>query len=234
MFRVSRLAAAYMDPSFDPWNGAPNTSEAEVAFDGACSPRECAANQAGDRGKGGEMESVEKNKWKQLSFQFQASWRMQREKKSLTSLIKRVLRGRRSIFDVCKLTIESTRMPNTYKTMVAVSPINLQPLAMLYHSRDLFRYSGWMHIWKSKEKSVKIKCLTITSQHHLNELNEKWAKFTRMLFEMCVKSISIGQQCSQALKSSNIIKCTLLCLCSQNGFKCAMKLNAKCIANKRL
>lgn len=52
------------------------------------------------------------------------------------------------------------------------------------------------------------------SQHHLNELNEKWTKFTRMLFEMCVKSISIEQQCSQALKSSNIIKCTLLCLCS--------------------
>lgn len=91
---------------------------------------------------------VEKDKReRQFAIQFQGSSGIHRKTviKSLTSLMKRVLRGRRSIFDVCKLTIESTRMPSTYKMMVAVSPRNFH-LAMIFHHNYNYDYIMFYNI----------------------------------------------------------------------------------------
>lgn len=60
----------------------------------------------------------------------------------LTSVTMREFFPRLSLRGACKLTIDKTRMPRTYKMMVAESPTNFQPLNIVNHYCAVFEVLG--------------------------------------------------------------------------------------------
>lgn len=84
----------------------------------------------------------------------------------------RVCLPRLSVRGVCKLTIDKTRMPRTYKMMVAESPTNFQPLNIINHYCAVLIVL-WSGIW-DKEKVFRFK---LEADKYLNSFNLKYLHF---------------------------------------------------------
>ena len=74
-----------------------------------------------------------------------------------TSLTNREFFPRLSFLGVCKLTIESTNIPRTYKMMVAESPTNFQPLNIVDHYYAVVIVLLNLKLGNRERRKVKVK-----------------------------------------------------------------------------